>query len=321
MDGYIGIDVGGTNIVCGAVQADGTVLKTAKEPTEAALGAAHVLDKIAALAVKVSEEAGATFHTAAVGAGMPGLVDPFAGVSLNSSNLGWRNVHVVQELERRLGLPVVIDNDVRNYIYGEAVYGAGKSADTVLGLTVGTGIAAAIVQRGQLFYGFKQLNGELGHGPMEGVDAPCGCGMRGCLESVASASGMLREAKRRIGEGSRSVLSEWFPGDGLPGLAAADLSKAYDAGDELATEIIRRAGTLIGIALVPAIHMISPDVVVIGGGGAWAGDRLLEPIREQLHAKLLPDFRDHLRVVAAEQIEDAGVIGSAMAAKKRTKQP
>ncbi|MCC3373957.1 ROK family protein [Cohnella sp. REN36] len=315
MSVWIGVDVGGTNIVCGAVADDGRVLHALKRPTGAAEGPAAVLDRIAAMAREAAERVGAA--PAGIGVGIPGLVDPAAGLSRNSTNLAWRDVPVVQELERRLGIPTRIDNDVRMYIYGEAVYGAGRGSAYVLGLTIGTGIAAAIVQEGHLLYGYKSMAGELGHGPMAGVDVPCACGLVGCLEAVASASGMVREAKRAIAAGRETVLADWFPGERLAELAAADLSRAMDAGDALATEIVRRAGELTGRALIPAVHLVSPETILVGGGAAQAGERLLGPLRETLMDGLLPDFRPGIRIKVAELGDDAGVIGSAMLAKAR----
>ncbi|MDB4867769.1 MAG: glucokinase [Cohnella sp.] len=316
---WIGVDVGGTNIVCGAVAQDGAVLHSIKAPTEAHLGTEAVLDKIARMSRQVLEEFGRADELASIGIGTPGLVDPFAGISRNSTNLNWQNVPVAAGISERLGgVPVYIDNDVRNYVFGEARYGAGRGFGTVLGLTVGTGIAAAIVQQGELFYGHKAMAGEIGHGPREGIDVPCGCGLTGCLETVASASGMVREAKRAIAQGQATVLSEWFPGDRLGNLAAADLSRAMDAGDELAAEIMTRAGMLIGQALEAAVHLISPDVIIVGGGAAMAGERLLAPMRAALYPRLMSDFRIDLQIKTAELNDHAGIVGSAMSAMVRS---
>jgi glucokinase len=314
---WIGVDVGGTNIVCGAVDQHGKVLHTLKLPTDAASGSASVLDRIAAMSRKVLEELGRTDDLAGVGIGTPGLVDPHAGMSVNSANMRWRSVPVAAEVSARLGVPVYVDNDVRNYVFGEARFGAGRGFDTVLGITVGTGIAAAIVQRGKLFYGHKAMAGEIGHGPREDIDAVCACGLTGCLEAVASASGMVREAKRLITQGRPTVLSEWFPGDRLADLSAADLSRAMDAGDTLASGILTRAGTLIGRALEAAVHLMSPDVIIVGGGAVLAGERLIAPMREALYPRLLPDFRTDLQIRPAELHDHAGIIGSAMSAMAR----
>lgn len=317
MSFWIGVDVGGTNIVCGIVNGKGEVLDSIKKPTQASLGTSAVLDHMAQMVLEIIAKAGLSGKVSGIGIGIPGLVNPWNGISLYSANLNWRDVPLSAELSKRTFLPVYIDNDVRMYVYGEAVYGAGQGSDYVLGLTVGTGIASAMVSRGELYYGYRDLAGEIGHGTMDGESAPCGCGFDGCLEASASASGMVREAKRFIAEGRPTLLSQWFPGDELKRLTAADISKAMDEGDALASDIMNHAGELLGKALVPAVHLLSPQVIIVGGGGAMAGERLLTPLRQMLMSRLLPDFRQHVTIKTAVLGDDAGVIGSAMQAKQR----
>ncbi|MFC5402165.1 ROK family protein [Cohnella soli] len=314
----IGIDVGGTNIVGGVVGQSGEILHKIKRPTEANAGSAIVLDRIAGVVTDLQASIAEGSEVTAVGVGIPGLVDPEEGMSRFAGNLGWRNVPVVQELERRTGLPVVIDNDVKLYVYGEAVAGAGRDCRHVFGITIGTGIASALVSDGTIFHGFKSMAGEIGHVRMDGVEENCACGLYGCLETVASASGMVRQARKALLEGRESVLRNWYPGDeNFDGLTAADLSKAMDEGDELATGIMTRAGVLNGRALAAAVMTISPEIIIVGGGGALAGDRLMGPLREQLNELLLPDFREGLKVVVADNNDEAGIIGSALYANKR----
>lgn len=316
----IGVDVGGTNIVCGAVDETGRVLLKLKQPTEAGKGHAKVLSRIAGMVRQIRAELGAE-HDAkavtAVGVGIPGLVDPISGISRFAGNLNWRDIPVVSLLESELGIPVHIDNDVRMYVYGEAAAGAGRGIEHVLGITIGTGIAAAMVHGGQLYYGYKSMAGEIGHVRMDGVEDACSCGLSGCLETVASASGMVRQAKKALIEGRESLLGTWFPGEEVDRLTAAHLSQAMDQGDALATEIITRAGALTGQALAAAVMVLSPEAIVIGGGGALAGERLLKPLREELFRLILPDFREGLKVVTAEHNDDAGIIGSALYARHK----
>lgn len=316
MDIAIGVDVGGTNIVCGAIDGQGNVLVRRKRPTDAGQGADAVLDRIAEMVRDVRAELGDGPVTG-IGVGIPGLIDTEAGVAKSAGNLNWRDVPVAAELELRCGLPVRVDNDVRLYVYGEAVAGAGRGYKHVMGITIGTGIASAIVNEGRLYYGHKAMAGEIGHVRMDGVEEPCSCGLRGCLESVASASGMVRQARKALAAGRPSVLRQWYPDGGAERITGADLSKAMDEGDELATEIIVRSGRLNGRALAAAALVLSPDVIVIGGGGALAGERLLAPLREELNRGLVPYFRDGLTVIGAEHNEDAGIIGGAMYARER----
>jgi glucokinase len=253
----------------------------------------------------------------AVGIGNPGLVDPVLGIALFAGNLGWKDVEVAEQLRKRLNIPVFIDNDVRMYVFGEAIKGAGKGYDHVLGITLGTGIGAAMVNRGRMYYGSGFMAGEIGHIRMDGEQAACACGMRGCLETVASATGIVRQVREAIANGKSSILQTWFPSENLSGLTAADVSKAYDAGDGVAVEVIRHTGRLLGKALSYAVSLFSPDVIVIGGGVARAGERLLEPMREELKRSVYQGYWSRLSICTAELLDDAGVIGSAIYAMRR----
>lgn len=307
-----GVDVGGTNIVCGLVdRATGKVAAKLKRPTERDGGSDHVLDRIAnAVRDLLSEQGLSVQDVDAVGLGVPGINDPERGVVILASNLKWENVPVAQKLSERLGVPVTVDNDVRMYTYGEAAVGAGAPYDHVMGLTIGTGMAAAFVNHGKLHYGSRNQAGEIGHIVMEGIPYACGCGLTGCLETVVSATGIVRVAEELIKQGRSSSLK---PGQ----FQSADVSKAYDEGDEVARETFHKVGGYLARGLASVIPATAPDVVVIGGGGALAGERLFAPMREQLKGILHPMYLDHLQILPAKYNDDAGVIGSAMYAGSR----
>lgn len=314
----VGIDVGGTNIVCGLLDSEGNLLRKIKRPTEARLGSEHVIDKIAQMVLSLlSAEQIDPGQVLAVGVGNPGLVDPVLGKSLFAGNLGWKDMEVAEPLRKRLNVPVFIDNDVRMYVFGEAIKGAGKGYDHVLGITLGTGIGAAMVNRGQMYYGSGFMAGEIGHIRMDGEQAACPCGMCGCLETVASATGIVRQVREAIAYGKPSILRTWFPAENLSGLTAADVMKACDAGDGVAVEVIRHTGRLLGKALSYAVSLFSPDVIVIGGGVAHAGERLLQPMREELKRSIYQGYWARLSICTAQWLDDAGVIGSAIYAMRR----
>lgn len=316
---YIGVDIGGTNIVCGLMDGQMNLLRKAKKPTMAANGADYVLGLIASTIDELLGQQNLTrSNLAAVGMGNPGFIDPVRGISLNSANLKWTNVPVSDKLGALLGgIPVFIDNDVRMYTYGEAAAGAGRGYDHVLGVTLGTGIAAAMINKGELYYGSGFLAGELGHVPLDGESALCGCGMRGCLETIASATGIARIAREKLERGEPSVLGQWFPGERRNEITAADVSRAYDEGDKLAKEVLQFVGRNLAKGLAWAITLWSPDVVVIGGGAANAGERLLAPMREALMPLILPMYRNNVVIKLAEMNDDAGVVGSAAFARAR----
>jgi glucokinase len=316
---FIGVDIGGTNIVCGLLDERLNLLRKTKKPTGAANGADYVLNLIASMIDELlAQEQLTRTDLGAVGMGNPGFIDPVRGISLSSANLKWENVPVSDKLGALLGgIPVFIDNDVRMYTYGEAAAGAGRGYDHVMGITLGTGIAAAMINNGQLYYGSGFLAGELGHVPLDGESALCGCGMRGCLETIASATGIARIAREKLERGEPSILAEWFPGERRNEITAADISRAYDEGDALAKEVLQFVGRHLAKGLAWAITLWSPDVIVIGGGAANAGERLLAPMREALMPLILPMYRNRIVIKLAEMNDDAGVVGSAAFAKAR----
>jgi len=320
MDACIGIDIGGTHIVCGLVEGDGRLARLLKLPTEAERGSGHVLDKVAVAVKELQAGLLSDRQVAALGVGTPGLVDPERGVTLFASNLGWKEVPVAEELHRRTGLPVFVDNDVRMYVYGEAMRGAGQGYGTVLGITIGTGLAAALIHRGEAYTGSSFKSGELGHLAIPGIPYSCGCGSHGCLETAVSATGIVRQARELLKNIPNSKLNQERPGrqgEGYGSLTAADVSEAYDEGDPVAREVLQRTGVWLGLGLSYAVTLFDPDVLVIGGGVSAAGERLLGPMREKLKSSLYPGYIKKLAILPAAMPEEAGVIGSALAAQQR----
>ncbi len=312
----VGIDIGGTNIVCGLVDLKGNVVVTIKFATDAHKGKEVIIDQIINKinALLLQKQIGMELIIG-VGVGTPGIVDPMKGVSIFSANLNWRNIPLARLLSEKMHKPVFIDNDVKMYIYGEAMAGAGKGYDHVYGLTIGTGLASAFVNKGVLYYGGGHLAGELGHIAMDDVEEPCNCGLIGCLETIVSATGIARQAKQAIARGQESILGKWV--NDSSHITALDVAKAYDVKDELAINIMNDTGKLLGKALSYAIPLLSPDIIVIGGGVAVAGERLFTPMEDELQLRLHPMYRDRLLIKPAKHIELAGVLGSALYAKSR----
>jgi glucokinase len=312
---YIGVDIGGTNIVFGLVDEANQCLIFIKIATDANRGAMDIVQRIAAHILEIAERAGEP--VIAVGVGIPGFVDHDAGISVSAVNLGWGNYPFVAELRKLISLPIYINNDVRLYIYGEALAGAGKDFKHVLGVTLGTGVAAASVNEGQLYYGSGNRAGELGHISLEGNTYACKCGLIGCLETVASANGIARLARDAIIQGQNSLLQMWFSIEQINDITALDVSNAYDQGDPLAIKVMETSGGYLGKGLAYAVNFYSPDVIILGGGASLAGERLFGPMMRQLKASILPQYWEGLSVRIAQRIEDAGVIGSALYAKHR----
>jgi len=315
---WIGIDLGGTNIVCGLLNDDMQLVGKKKRPTGADQGGEHVLGQIASMVEELlAEHSVDKGDLQAIGMGSPGFIDPLRGVSIFASNLGWKNYPVAQRLGELTGKPAFIDNDVRMYVYGEATNGAARGYGTVFGITLGTGIAGALVHNGELYYGGGFMAGEIGHIPLEGQTTKCGCGLVGCLETVASANGIARQAREAIAAGRTSLMADWYAPDKFNQLSAADVSRAYDEGDALAIDIMKTTGELLGKGLAAAVSLFSPDCIVIGGGAALAGERLFAPMRESIQSNVISNYWDRLSIVTGTLIDDGGVIGSASYARSR----
>lgn len=316
MNYLVGVDVGGTNIVCGVLDLEGHILDTLKEPTEASTGSIQVIQNIHRMIETVLLRQNISLEQVlAVGLGIPGFVDPLKGIAVLAVNLNWTQVPIAELLAQQLNLPVFVDNDVRMYVLGEALKGAGQDYDHVLGVTVGTGLASAMVNHGRLYYGGSFMAGEMGHTPIEGVDQKCACGLIGCLEIFVSAPGMVRQAQRLISERNESILQACNYNSAK--ISANEISKAYDLGDSVAIQIFKQTGKLLARGLANAIPILSPDVIVIGGGVAFAGERLLAPLRRELANLVYPDYLQRIEIKTAAWINEAGVIGSALYAKQR----
>ncbi|MFD2612209.1 ROK family protein [Paenibacillus gansuensis] len=315
-----GVDLGGTNFVCGLVDQDGTVLRTAKRPTEAERGSDHVLQSVAdTIELLLADEGADNVVLTAVGVGLPGFLDPERGIVRMAGNLKWKDVPISDILSKRLAAPVFIDNDVRSFTYGEAAAGAAAGYRHVLGIMLGTGLASGMVNDGRIYYGSGYMAGEFGHILMDGVPFACGCGMTGCLETVASATGLVRQVRAQLEAGRSSVLAEWAGGD-PSAIQAADVSKAYDLGDPVAREVMDFTGRTLGKALAYAVTLYGPDAIVIGGGASLAGERLFAPMREELQRTVHPLYWERLTIVPAQRLDEAGVVGSAMIAQHRLEQ-
>jgi len=313
-----GFDIGGTNTECGLVRADGTIVWRSRVATEPQKGNEHVMGLVAGQVRRCLRETGvAAAAVCGSGIGMPGLIEPREGVSIHSTNLLFRNYPVAAKIRELTGLPAYVENDVRLYVYGEARYGAGRNYRHVLGLTLGTGLAAALINEGRIYLG-GGYPGEIGHIPVDGIPYPCGCGLHGCLETAVSATGLVRQAVEALGSGSYadSLLHACDPAK----LTAKDISDAYDRGDALAKAVMDKTGRLLGRTLSYLVPMVSPDLILAGGGAAKAGERLLGPAREELYANLMPVYRERLVFTTGELGDDAGILGSATLAYERSRE-
>ncbi|WP_246187924.1 ROK family protein [Paenibacillus tengchongensis] len=314
----IGIDLGGTNIKAGLYTEAYSPVAELSIPTEAAEGPEHVLARIRQAVGLLLEQSGAGVQEIrCMGLGIPGLLDPDTGMSHFSPNFpGWEEVQVVHEMNRHYPFPAYIDNDVRVNLYGEWQFGAGRGADNLVLLTLGTGLGSGIIHNGKVLYGTTFSAGEIGHMNMYHSGRPCRCGSSGCLGRYVSAVGMTVTFKEKLAAGRESIIKEWTRGD-EQAITAKLISEAYDAGDALAVEVMEETGTLLGFGLANVINLLNPQLIVIGGGMAAAGERLLRSVRETVNGHALKLSGGACRIVQAELGGRAGTVGAAYYASMR----
>ncbi|WP_238176436.1 ROK family protein [Kribbella albertanoniae] len=299
----VAVDLGGTRMKCGLVAADGAVLHRETRPTPRAAGGRAVLDALLETVVELGQKATADGHRVrAIGVVVPGIIDAETGTVV-AENLAWAATPVRTELVAAVGndVPVVLAHDVRAGGYAELRQGALKGTTNSLFLPLGTGIAAAMVIDGRLVSG-DGYAGELGHSRFIHGDAAelCACGQWGCLETVASAAALARRYAARSGrivDGSREVL------------------ELLAAGDEIAAEVWHDALNVLVDALVLYTTLVAPTRIAIGGGLVGAGETLLQPLRDGVHARLT--FQREPEIVAAVLGEEAGCLGAALYAWDR----
>lgn len=296
-DVVVALDVGGTGMKCALIGPDGTVRHAERHPTNAARGPDAVTATILDVAAGLADRARAQGLTpVAAGVVVPGVVDEAAGVAVWSSNVGFRDVPLRDLLSGRLGLPAVLGHDVRAGGVAEARLGAGRDVRHVLFVAVGTGIAAAQVVDGRAYPGAHGAAGELGHVVVRPGGPDCGCGARGCLESLASASAIARR----------------YASLAAPSVTAAEVAVRAAAGEPLAAEVWRDAVDALADGLLIAQALYDAELVVLGGGLAEAGEPLLAPLRDAIARGVT--FHRPPRLARAALGDSAGCLGAALLA-------
>lgn len=304
----IGVDLGGTKLLAGAVDA-GLAVHHRVQRTVTGLDQAALLD----IAVDAVEEARkfAGAEVAAVGFGIPCLMDQRTGIGVVAVNLPLKNVPFADVMAERLELPVFVDNDGNVAALAEHRAGAARGCSEAVLMTIGTGIGGGLILRGELYRGAVGAAAELGHVviDMDGPRCQGNCPNHGCVESLASGTALAREARRLAGERHDSRLARALEhGQELAGPLVTEL--AHD-GDPAAIEALELIGNRLGVAVASLVNIFNPEVVVIGGGVIAAGELLLAPVRATVAERALPPSRDEVRIVPAQFGVESGMIGAA----------
>ncbi|MBW3540711.1 MAG: ROK family protein [Planctomycetes bacterium] len=309
---WVGFDLGGTKMLATVYDDDFRPLgskrrKTRRgEPLEVGLG--RIADTIE---VALKEGRIDRSRIRAIGVGCPGPLDLDRGVIREAPNLAWENVPVKEYLEKRFGRPAHIANDVDAGVYGEYRFGAGRDARCVVGIFPGTGIGGGCVYEGRILRGKTSSCMEIGHVQVMPGGPLCGCGQTGCLEAFASRLAISSLAAQAAFRGQAPKLRE-IAGTDLSDIRSGALAESVAGGDVVIEQILRTAGGHIGRALAGIVHLLAPDVVVLGGGLVEALPKLFcESVSEAADRNVLPSFRNTFAVRAASLGDDATVMGAA----------
>jgi glucokinase len=293
----IGLDLGGTDLKAALVGPDGALTAFRSWPSRARESAGAPLEVMAAAALELRREAGA--DVCAVGLGCPGVIDPVSGALVGRTPHlpHWDSLPLRQRLADRLDADVVVENDANMAALAEHRAGAARGARVSLTVTIGTGVGCGIVGEQGLVRGAHGGAGELGHLPLDGRYA-CPCGVPGCVEPECSGSGLVARAREA----------------GLDVADAEAVFAARAAGDARAARLIERMTDRLGALIASAVQLLDPEVVVIGGGVANAGETLLGPLRAAVGRYALESHARYLRIVRAELGGRAGTVGAGLAA-------
>jgi len=311
----IGVDLGGTFIKAGVVDAAGSILYQASRPTEVEKGRDAIVANIVAAAEGVLAGAGLAWsEVVGLGLGSPGIFDyEHGGIVFNAPNLKALEGHplplLVQQKLNRPGVRVILENDANAAAYGEKWVGAGRDARSLVLFTLGTGIGGGIVLDGEVWHGSTGFAGELGHQTIVPNGPLCGCGNYGCLEALASATALVRRLREAVAAGRPTGLAARVTGGEK--VTAKDINAAATAGDATARELMEETGRYLGIAAASMINVLNPQMVVFSGGMTAAGEMLLQPIRQEAKRRAIPAAYAATRIVFAKLGNDAGLIGAA----------
>lgn len=315
----VGVDLGGTSVKLAFIQEDGEILHKWEIPTDKSEQGKNILPDIAeSIQRKMVELGGTKERLIGIGMGAPGAVDKEKGIIYEAVNLGWpKNYPIVKLLSDLSGLPVEIDNDANCAALGEMWKGAGNGAKNIACVTLGTGVGGGIIVNGDIVQGVKGAAGEIGHITIipEG-GAPCNCGKTGCLETVASATGIVRVAKDTIIQyEGESSLKDLYISKGS--IEAKDVFDCMNQGDTLSASIIEQIMLHLGLVLANIGNVLNPEKIVIGGGVSKAGDLLLNPLQKYFNQFAYSAVSASTELAIATLGNDAGILGAAWLAKNK----
>jgi glucokinase len=302
----IGVDIGGSGSRAGLVDMSGNLVDKVEQPTDRSAATKSTIQLVEHM-VKRAEDLG--YVAVAVGIGAAGFVDVRRGSVTFSPNLIYDDADVADAVAARVNLPVMVDNDVNAHAWGERAVGAARRSNNVAVMVIGTGLGSGFIVNGRVLRGHTGAGAELGHTVIEVGGAPCGCGLRGCLEQYVSGVGIARMAIEALEDDPNSSIFN-FAGT-REDVTAEHVGHAAREMDETARTVLRRAGKALGIGLSNIVNLFDPEVIVLSGGVIKAGEPLLGPARDQFVSMTELQRRRPVRLAVTTLGNDAGIIGAA----------
>ena len=316
----MGIDLGGSKILTAIVDPQGGMLSSDESITPATKGREAIIQGIVDSAHHALTQAGLTIsEICAIGIGAAGISSPEAGILFSSPNLpGLRNVLLRDIMQEILGKKTFLINDADAAALGEFYFGAAKGVDDFIYITLSTGIGGGIVMDGKIHTGAIGAAGEVGHMTIDDKGPICNCGNRGCWETLASGTALIREARKRMERGVRTHILEYAEGD-IEKVTPQAIHGAAQQGDRLAKELIGRTGYYVGVGLANLINIFNPELIVIGGGLSNIGDMLLKPAFKVAGERAFKEAFQAVRFASAGLGQTSGVLGAAAFALQEMK--
>ncbi|HOM26628.1 MAG TPA: ROK family protein [bacterium] len=301
----IGIDIGGTYIKAGLVNESGKILKKQQFPTLAEKNDREVV----LYQIEKSIEFAYEEEVEGIGIGTPGVVDD-QGIVYEAPNLpSWDNLNLKKIFEDKFKKKVVVENDVNTIAWGEYLFGAGKGSNTMICITLGTGLGGGIVKDGKLLRGGKYSAIEIGHITIDYKGPKCKCGNIGCIERFVGRDYIVERAIKGIKEGKKTKIYELVNGD-LQKITPKTISEAYNLGDEFAESIWIDVGVCLGAMFTSLVNLLNPDVIVIGGGISQAGKILFDTVEKTIKERAMKILTQNLKVLPAGLGVDAGIVAA-----------
>ncbi|MBC5637209.1 ROK family glucokinase [Ornithinibacillus sp. BX22] len=306
----VGVDIGGTTVKIGILKASGEIMQKWEIETNKSSDDTAVMNDIwESVLGRLTELAIDLHNVLGIGIGAPGFIDGEKGYVYEAVNLGWKDFNLADYMSSKTGLPVYVENDANIAVLGENWLGAGNQSNDILAVTLGTGVGGGVIAGGKIINGVNGTAGEIGHITVDPNGYPCNCGRKGCLETIASATGIVRQAEKFMEDDPSCKLAQIQNQYGA--ITAKHIFELAANGDENSIQIVNHTADILGLVLANLAVTVNPSKILIGGGVSKAGDQLLQPIKKSFTKYALARTSRACEIRIAELGNDAGIIGAA----------